>query len=420
MGSQFLRLVYFLVLTLIMIACTGCGGSTSSTPSTPNVVPVPERITFSGSGDLGIFDPSITRDTSSGQLWMSYSSVNTSPNYASTLYWSVSLRLAFSDDNGISWQDAGLAVSPAVERTDFGPMTEAHPTGSIPANTKGIWQSETSSLIYDAHPSTPANERWKLIWFQYFHGDVTSYFADYSWISMKMASTPAGLAAAIPVKLFGGAGLQADNSITGSPVYAPIGGVPVIQLNTGLTQVGGGPDITELNLCIFTEPGLHATNSTIYMTIYCADASTVPLTEYLVHFRCHSPCTMASAASWEYLGRVLSPTDAQAATGDHHYQAPALVEKNGKTYLVVTPVDTTSGSRYNGCRVYEFTDINNNQLLRNNGALVEVARIDGDINTHNGACAGFSELSGGILLSQFGTIGTADAFKIYKSQVSLP
>lgn len=420
MINQFLRLVYLLFIHLIMLASTGCGSGST----TPVVVPVPERIIFSGAGDLGIFDPSITRDSSSGQLWMSYSSVNTSPNYASTLYWSVSIRLAYSDDNGLSWQDAGVAAAPAVERTDFGPMTEAHPTGNIPVNTTGIWQSETSSLVYDAHPSTPVNERWKLIWFQYFHGDLTSYFADYSWISMKMASTPAGLAAATPVKLFGGAGLQADNINAGSPVYAPIGGVPAIQLNTGLTQVAGEPDITELNLCIFTEPGLHATDSAIYMTIYCADASTIAttgkVTEYLVHFRCNSPCTMASAASWEYLGRVLSPTDAQAATGDQHYQAPALVEKNGKTYLVVTPVDTTSGSRYNGCRVYEFTDINSNQLLRNSGTLAEVARIDGDTNTHNGACAGFSGLNGGILLSQFGTVGTADAFKIYKSQVSLP
>lgn len=423
MGRQFLRFAYFLVITLLMFASTGCGGGgNSSTPSTPNVAPVPERITFSDSGDLGIFDPSITRDTTSGQLWMSYSSINTSPNYASTVYWSVSLRLAFSDDNGISWQDAGVVVSPAVERTaDLGPMTAAgHPSGIVPAGSTGIWQSEMSSLIYDSHPSTPANERWKLIWVQYLHANATSLWVDYSWIAMKTAATPSGLAAATPIKLFGGVGLQAQNNITVSPVFSPTAGAPAIQLNTGLTQVGGGPDVTELNLCIFAEPGLHATNSAIYMAIYCADAATTPLTEYLVYFRCNSPCTMTNAASWQYLGRLASPTDTQAATGDHHYQAPAWVEKNGKTYLIVTPVNTTSASRYNGCRVYEFTDINNNQLLRNNGTLVEVARIDGDTNTHNGACAGFSDLSGGILLSQLGATGTTDAFKIYKSQVSLP
>jgi len=403
----------FLTTLFLLFYLSACGSGSSVTRT-------PERLTISGAGDLGIFDPSVTRDSSSGQLWMSYSSVNTSPNYASSVYWSVSIRLAYSDDNGVTWQDAGVAVSPAVERTDFGPMTEAHPTGDIPANTTGIWQSETSSLIYDAHPSTPANERWKLIWFQYFHGDLKSYFADYSWISMKMASTPAGLAAATPVKLFGGAGLQADNSITGAPVYSPIGGAPVIQLNTGLTQVGGGPDVNELNLCIFAEPGLHGSNSAIYMAIYCADAATVPLTEYLVYFRCDSPCSMTNAASWEYLGRLLTPNDAQAATSDHHFQAPAVVESNGKTYLLVTPVDATSGARYNGCRVYEFVDMNSRNLRRNSGDLVEVRRIDGDANSHNGACEAFNGLDGGVLLSQFGVAGTADAFKIIKSQVSLP
>lgn len=409
----------FLTALFLLLYLSACGSGSSVT-----IPAAAERITFSGAGDLGIFDPSLTRDTSSGQLWMSYSSVNTSPNYASTLYWSVSIRLAYSDDNGVTWQDAGVAVSPAVERTDFGPMTEAHPTGDIPVNTKGMWQSEMSSLVYDSNPATAANERWKLIWVQYFHGDLTSYFVDYTWISMKMASTPAGLAAATPVKLFGGAGLQADNVITGAPVYAPIGGVPAIQLNTGLTQVGGGADVTELNLCIFAEPGLHATNSAIYMAIYCADASTVAatgkVTEYLVYFRCNSPCTMTNAASWEYLGRLLSPTDAQAATSDHHYQAPAVVEKNGKTYLIVTPVDATSGARYNGCRVYEFVDVNSSLLRRSSGQLIEVARIDGDALSHNGACEAFSGLDGGIIFSQFGTAGTADAFKIIKSQVSLP
>ena len=299
-------------------------------------------------------------------------------------------------------------------------MSEAHPTGSIPANTRGIWQSETSSLIYDSHPSTPANERWKLIWFQYFHGELTSYFVDYSWIAMKMASTPAGLATATAVKLFGGAGLQADNTIAGAPVYAPIAGSPTIQLNTGISQTIGGANVAELSLCIFSEPGLHATADAIYMSIYCADASTVPLTEYIVHFRCTSPCSMTNAASWEYLGRLLSPTDAQAATSNHHYQAPAIAEKNGKTYLVVTPVNTTSGARYNGCRVYEFVDINSNSLRRNNGQLVEVARVDGDASSHNGACAAYNGLDGGIILSQLGTIGTADTFKIIKSQVTLP
>jgi len=405
-----------LLLSLFMAFVLGaCGGG----GSIPIPKPTPERVIFSGAGSLGIFDPSVTRDPGTGRLWMSYSSVDTSIYHAPSTYWTVSIRLAYSDNNGGTWLDDGVVVAPNVE-TILGPMTENHPTGSIPAGSEGTWQSETSSLIYDPHPFTPANERWKLIWFQYLHVDATSFFADHSWIAMKMASTPSGLEAAIPVKLFGGAGLQADGSNTGSPVFSPTGGAPAIQLNTDLTKVLGGAVLADLNLCIFAEPGLHATNSAVYLAMFCADAATMPITEYLVYFRCNSPCNMTNAASWEYLGRLLTPTDAQAATGNDHYQAPALAEKNGKTYLIVTPVDTTIDNRYNGCRVYEFVDVNSNQLRRNSGQLVEVARIDGDASTHHGACDALSGLNGGILLSQTGIFGTADAFKIYKSWVGLP
>jgi hypothetical protein len=408
-----------LTTLFLLLFLTACGDGDSSSSVVPT--PTPERMMFSGAGDLGVFDPSVTRDPGTGRLWMSYSSVDTSIYYASSLYWAVSVRLAYSDDNGVNWQDAGVVVAPKVE-TLLGPMTEDHPTGSIPANSQGIWQSETSSLIYD--PSAPMAERWKLIWFQYLNANLTSFFADHGWIAMKMASTPLGLGTATTGKLFGGAGLKLDASNTGSPVYSPTGGMPAVQLNTDLTQSLGGANLADLTFCVFTEPGLHATNSAVYLAIFCADASTIPttgdITEYLVYFRCNSPCNMTSAASWEYLGRLLTPTDAQIATGNDHFQAPALVEKNAKTYLIVTPVDTTSGNRYNGCRVYEFNDVNSNQLRRSNGQLVEVARIDGDTSTHNGACSAYSGLDGGILLSQFEAASSAETFKVYKSQVSLP
>lgn len=407
-----MRILFLALILLSTLYACGGGGSAP-------IKPKPARVTIVGAGNLGIFDPSVTRDPGTGRMWMSYSSVDTSIYHLPTVYWKVSLRLAYSDDNGMTWLDAGVVVAPAVE-TILGPMTENHPAGSIPAGSEGTWQSETSSLIYDPHPSTPANERWKLIWFQYLHVGTTSFFADHSWIAMKMASTPLGLEAATPVKLFGGAGLQADGSNTGSPVFSPTGGTPAIQLNADLTNVVGGASLADLNLCVFAEPGLHATGSAVYLSIFCADAATMPITEYILHFRCISPCVMTSAASWEYAGRLLTPADAQAATGNHHYQAPALAEKNGKTYLMVTPVDTTVGDRYNGCRVYEFMDVNSNQLRRNAGQLVEVARIDGDATTHNGACDTYNGLNGGILLSQTGTVGTADTFKIYKSKVGIP
>lgn len=406
-----------MVRTVVILLCvfmTACG---RSSPPPPQASSAAEKVTISGSGNLGIFDPSVTLDSTSGRLWMSYSSVNESSNYLSTVYWAVSIRLAFSDDDGKTWQDAGVDVSPAIERTDFGPDTST--ATIIPTGSNGIWQSEMSSLVYDAHPSTPAAERWKLIWVQYLHAGSTSYWADYSWIAMKTASTPMGLETASTVKLFSGAGLNANHANTGTPVFSPVAGAPSILLNNDITNTIGA-SVSELNSCVFAEPGLHAKASSIFLSVYCADASTTPATEYIVSFRCNSPCTMTDAASWTYLGRTLTPADAQAATGDHHYQAPAWVEKNGKTYLIVTTVNTDTTSRYNGCRVYEFMDVNNNLLRRNTGVLVEIARVTGDANTHHGACADYNTLSGGILLSQLGILGTSDAFKVYKSQVNIP
>ena len=409
-----------LLALVVIIGLAGCGGGGGGGSSDTDQGPVTavERVTFGGAGDLGIFDPAVTRDPVTDRLWMSYSSVKTSIFYPSSLYWAVSIRLAFSDDDGASWQDAGVEIATSEEET-VGPMASGIPTPDITAGSQGIWQSETSALIYD--PGADAAERWKLIWFQYLNANLTSYFAEHSWIALKMAATPLELASAIPVKLFGGAGLQADGANTMAPVFSPLGGAPLIQLNSDLSQVPGGADVAELNLCIFIEPGLHATSSALYLTIYCADASTAPIiTEYLVYFRCGSPCDITNKMSWEYLGRFLTPTDAQLATGFHHYQAPALVTSNGKTYLMATPVDPAAGDRYSGCRVYELVDIDSIQLLRASGNLVEVARIDGVAGSHNGACAAFPGLDGGLLLSQFQSTASPETFRIFKSQVSLP
>ena len=400
-----------------MIACGGGGSNPpTDTPPPPPVTIAPERITFVGAGDLGIFDPSISKDPNSDRLWMSYSSVETSAFYPSTEYWAVSIRLAYSDDNGMTWQDAGVMVAPKIETT-VGPIPVIG--GEIPAASDGIWQSETSSLIYDPSPESE-DQRWKLIWSQYLHADSRSLFADYAWIASKTAATPLDLATAVPVKLFSGFGLQDQSSNAETPVFAPIGGEPQIRLNIDLQQTLGGAELQELALCVFAEPGMLATNNALYLAIYCADLSTQPLTENLVYFRCNSPCDMQDNQSWEYLGKLLTPEDALSISEGHHFQAPQLVQRNDKTYLIVTPVNTNIGERYNGCRVYEFVDINSNQLLRENGNLVEVARIDGVANTHNGACSVISELNGGILFSQFEAGNVAETFNIYKSQVDLP
>lgn len=405
---------HLFAVIFILSFIASCGDSSSPFVAT---TPSPQELKISGSGNLGIFDPSITSDPTTGRLWMSYSSINTSGFYVSSTYWAVSIRLAYSDDNGRNWQDSGLVA--ANTETKVGPVSEP----VIAANSQGIWQSETSTLMYD--PSAPLNERWKLIWHQYLNANLVSYFVDYGWISLKMAATPEQLSSATAIKLFAGAGLRSDNNVTGAPIFSPNGSLPAIQLNTDITNVATGANLVDLKSCAFAEPGLHATNSALYLAVFCADLSTIPLTgkltEYLVYFRCSSPCSdIAQASSWEYLGRLLTPEDALAATGSNYFQAPALVEKNKKTYLIVTPVNTSQDNKYNSCRVYEFVDLDSNLLRRNNGRLVEVERINGDKGTHNGACAAYAGLNGGILVSQFEGVGDGEFFKIFKSLESLP
>lgn len=377
----------------------------------------PERITFTGGGELGIFDPSVARDSATGRLWMSYSAVDQSQFYDPSVYWGVSIRLAYSDDSGHTWQDAGVAVSTFSEHT-LGPLTVTNPAPPIDAGSAGIWQSETSTLIYD--PAAPVAERWKLLWFQYLHADGVSYFLDYSWLAMKAAATPVDLAAATAVKLFAGFGLQSDGENTAAPAYSPIGGPAAIHLNSYLTRVQAGDNLADLSTCVFAEPALHAANSNVYLSVFCAAVG--PTTEhYVVHFRCTDPGNIDSAASWEYLGRILTPADAAAAAGRDHFQAPAMVAQSDKTYLIVTPVDVTSGNRYDGCRVYEFADIDTGELMRNGEQdLIDVLRVSGKPDTHHGACGAYDGLLGGIIFSQFDPSVAPETFRIYKSQQNLP
>jgi hypothetical protein len=334
---------------------------------------------------------------------MSYSEVGASANSS----WGVGVRLAYSDD-GRTWQDAG-AIAPFTDVT-VGPLTTTSPgEPAIPANTPGTWQNETSTLVYD--PNAPAGERWKILWDQILWVNNSIYLASYSWIAMKAAATPEGLAAATPVKLFGGYLLKPDGETTGAPAFSPIAGPPQIQLHTK------HPD---LSTCVFGEPGAMATSAGLYLSFDCQLLG--PTVEpYATLFRCAAPgCVMTDPASWSYLARVLAPSDAQAI--DPAYKglsATAFVEKAGSYYLIATPVDT-AGDRYDGCRVYRFTNLANGTLERSGGSLVTVAQLAGIPDTHHGACAYHPDLAYGLLYSQLITADAPTIFQIYQSRVNVP
>jgi hypothetical protein len=395
----FARQIRFLALIGLGAVLVSCNGGSSG--STPNTDPV--RITFTGVGAQGIFDPSLAEDPDTGRLWMSFSEVGNSTNSL----WGVGLRLAFSDD-GLNWQDAG-PIAPFADVT-VGPLTTTSPgEPAIPAGSPGTWQNETSTLVYD--PNASAGERWKLLWHQVLWANNSIYFASYSWISLKAAATPEGLAAATPVKLFGGYLLKPDGEVTGAPAFAPIAGPPQIALHT---------KHADLATCVFGEPGAMAMGEGLYLALDCQllGATVEP---YATLFRCAAPgCVMTDSASWSYVTRMLAPSDAQAI--DPAYKglsATAFAEQAGTVYLIATPV-AAAGDRYDGCRVYRFSDLASGSLERSGGLLVTVAQLAGIPGTHHGACAYHTDLVYGLLYSQLVTADAPTMFQVYQSHVQLP
>jgi hypothetical protein len=395
----------------VLIACS------SNSPSAPaDTKPPATEITFSGVGSIGIFDPSVAYDPNTMRLWMSYSYVEPSIYFNTDQHFGVGIRLAYSDDEGQSWTDAGVTVSEFSDVT-VGPLPSVNPALDIPAASHGTWQSETSSLVYDAN--APVNQRWKIIWHQYLKANGTSYFVDYAWIAMKMAATPMELATVSPVKLFGGIYIQAAGESSGAPAYSPIAGPAQIALNTDISNSMVGADPNELDLCTWGEPGLFADTTGLHLVINCQYLNGTSVDAYVVMFSCDDPCDMTQANNWTYKGRILSPADA-SKIGYRNYSAAEISRQGSTHYLIVTPVRDVAESAYDGCRVYQFDNFNNASLLANIDGFVEVLRYDGLTNVHNGACSAHEQMTPGILHSQFRDDSPPVLFHMQQTNVSVP
>lgn len=209
-----------------------------------------------------------------------------------------------------------------------------------------MWVNEVSQLIYD--PGALATERWKILWHHYLTVNGNRLF-EHGWIAMKTASTPEALAAAPEIKLFGSYLYDPGNNTAGGSSRSPVGGAPLIQLDT-LNSA--------LNTCLFTEPGMYAVNSALYLSLQCEHLS--DSNRLIVLFKCTSPCDTGNAASWSYLGTLLQKTDAATFGFDSGFAASGLFASAGGVYLVVTPVQTSGApwsNYYSGCRVFKFVDI---------------------------------------------------------------
>jgi hypothetical protein len=125
------------------------------------------EIVISGTPDHGVFDPSVAR-SDSRRLYMSLSGVSSTAAGGSLGALAVQTLLAFSDDQGLSWQLVKQAVTPEIEVS----------LDSFAAPHRGRWQSEVSALLFDPYASK--DSRWKLFWHQYLNANGQRRF-EHGW-----------------------------------------------------------------------------------------------------------------------------------------------------------------------------------------------------------------------------------------------
>ena len=356
-----------------------------------------------GVGARGVFDPSVTEDRETRRLWMSYSSFDVSPNSQS----GVNLRIASSED-GETWRDAGIVqgftdvVVGPFQATDAG-------EGYVDEGSRGTWQNEASSLVYDEH--APREKRWKLFWHQALWVDDVPRYASYGWIAMKTADSPENLAQATPIKLFTGYMARTAGESALAPAVSPLPHPPAIQLDKKDPQLGA---------CMFGQPSAIAAPDGLYLTLDCAWLGTQARL-HTVLLRCAYPgCNVMDAASWTVVGRLTEPPDGPKL--DEQYKGfggAALAEQGGRYYLLATPI-TAKDNRYDGCSVFRFEDLKQGRLERRRGKLVVAQTVRGIPETHHGACAAHERLKGGILLSQIVSSAAPRVMQIRRSGVELP
>jgi hypothetical protein len=330
---------------------------------------------------------------------MSYSAVDASVMWPTQNVDSVATRLAFSDDNGWTWTDSATIVSNFLDVNI--PLA--------PPNNAGTWINEVSQLIYD--PGAVAAQRWKILWHHYLVLNGGRLF-EHGWIAMKMAGRPEDLAAAPEMKLFAGSLYDAGNNTFNGPSGSPVGGAPLIQLDTAL-----GPALS--TCAVFTEPGMVASSGALYITLHCEDL--VNADRLIVLLKCPSPCNAGSPSGWSYLGTLLRKSNAAAFGFDSGFSASGLFASAGSVYLVVTPVQTSGApwpAYYSGCRVFRFADIDTGQLQETASQPTLIGSVGGTAGSFNGACSYHASASNsGMLYSELRT-SVAERFQIFMSHTN--
>ena len=311
-----------------------------------------------GSGRLGSFDPSHEDDP--------HSVVDISANGNGV----VSTKISYSDNNGLAFTDISV-VNPSTD-----------------LNAYLSWNNEVSSLLYDPSELS-SGSKWKIIWEKHLVNKLKTPDPrdfGYSWIAMKGAASPISQWSP-EVKLLAGTAYNPNNTL--SP------GHPLFQLPASMSDC-----------LVLTEPSTLAAPDGFYLSVNCARSATVSDTRIpLVKFR-----RASSGVVLETKGDLLTPYDVLMFRSLYggilpelnsiaSFSATELVEKNGRIYLLATPVDAQS--KYLGCTVFEISNIENATIARWGSFPKLVSYVQGRKETFRGACPYSKNSTGsGIVLSQ--------------------
>ena len=325
----------------------------------------------------GIYDPSLVQATS-GEHWLSYSSVNFYTNNDGDLVQDVGIRLAKSDDGGDTFTYVANIASPFD-----GTVTDSDPNLSACGSNvcTGRWVYETSWLVEDTNDTDPAH-RFKLFAHKYFlypprTGSKTLYHL--GAMVMWTASSPDGI-------------WSAETPVLGWPLTSP--------------DITPAQDITlldaDLASCILlAEGGITVLNNGLNLVFACPyqDAATNSILQKIVMLR-----STNNAASFEYAGTLLTPADAQ--TGIDYFSAPSLIAaEDTAPVLLVTPV---VNGIYAGSMAFAFSDDNLLELFRKSDKAVPLTFVPVLASGHFGGASSYARGTGvnGIFQSD-GTIGAS-------------
>lgn len=344
-----------------------------------------DRITLPEVGAFGVFDPSIRAD--GARVWMSYSAVETPqtlfcPSATTSTISRVTTRLAYSDDQGVTWTDIAL-VNDAPTICLGAPLVV------------GVWQAEVSSLVKD--PAAPPDERWKLFYHRYLwvkDSSADNRRFEAGWIARRAAGRPDLLPAAPERKLFVGSGYD--------PAFDVVGGAPMIALDR--------LDVA-LNPClVFTEPGGLSSGGDLFLALSCA--SSTPQDSKLV-------LIAQGGGQWRYVGTLLNAADGLALGSTGPPTAADLFVVGAQAYLLAT---RTLADRYDGCLVFG-ADLPTARVAREPTGrpkvLLELRPMIA--GSHSGACA-YEPLArqSGILFGEVDTSTGVPSFQIFRSHVNIP